>query len=387
MPAYREPAALLRSLRALPKGSGRALVILVLNRPDSDPDAAANAPLRDALGALPVLHGKGGDAPVRALADHADLLVLDLERSPGAIPASRGVGLARKYGCDLALQWMAAGVIEQPWIYGTDADAELPGDYFHRLADLRAPAAVFPFRHVPGADPRCFAATTLYEQRLHQYVHGLGEAGSPYAFHTIGSCIAVHADAYAKVRGMPRRAGAEDFYLLNKLAKLAPVASLDGAPVKLAARRSDRVPFGTGPAVAAIMDGGPLAQQPVFYDPRVFGALGAVLGCLSAWRRDAGAPTQALLRNAGIEAPLAAIVADTLAAMGLHGALAHCHRQSADEAQFARQFHQWFDGFRTLKFVQALSASALPRVSLSQLPTPAQPGFRGDWKSTPSGRA
>jgi hypothetical protein len=371
IPAYREPAQLVQSLQALPAGSGATLVILVLNRPDSDPDAAANTPLRDALAELSPAQDASMDAPLRALADHADILVLDLEQSLGAIPASRGVGLARKVGCDLALQWVTAGAIEQQWIYCTDADAELPDDYFHRLADLQAPAAVFPFRHVPGADARCFAATALYEQRLHQYVRGLAGAGSPYAFHTIGSCIAVQANAYAKVRGVPQRAGAEDFYLLNKLAKLAPIASLAGEPVRLTARRSDRVPFGTGPAVSAIMADGPLERQPVFYAPRVFDALRAVLDCVPSWWRRPGEATQTLLRETSMEPFLATTVDDTLTVMGILEALAHCRRQSRDAAQFARQFHQWFDGFRTLKFVQALTASVLPRVSLSQLHWPA----------------
>ena len=41
LPAYREPATLVQQLRLLPAGTGRTLVILVLNRPQSDPDAAA----------------------------------------------------------------------------------------------------------------------------------------------------------------------------------------------------------------------------------------------------------------------------------------------------------------------------------------------------------
>ena len=45
-------------------------------------------------------------------------------------------------------------------------------------------------------------------------------ARSPYAFHTIGSTMAVSANHYAKVRGFPKREAGEDFYLLNKLAKV-----------------------------------------------------------------------------------------------------------------------------------------------------------------------
>ncbi|MCB2070797.1 MAG: hypothetical protein KDF67_14865, partial [Ottowia sp.] len=38
VPAYREAARWLERLQALPQNAGNTLVILVLNRPDSDPD-------------------------------------------------------------------------------------------------------------------------------------------------------------------------------------------------------------------------------------------------------------------------------------------------------------------------------------------------------------
>ena len=82
-------------------------------------------------------------------------------------------------------------------------------------------------------DQFCNTATALYELRLHHYVLGLEYAGSPYAYHTLGSCLAVKADAYAQVRGFPKRAGAEDFYLLNKLAKLGAMPRLQGRCIRI----------------------------------------------------------------------------------------------------------------------------------------------------------
>ena len=60
------------------------------------------------------------------------------------------------------------------------------------------------------------------------YVAGLAMAGSRYAHHSLGSTIAVHAKTYAAVRGYPKRSAGEDFYLLNKICKLAPVERLAG---------------------------------------------------------------------------------------------------------------------------------------------------------------
>ncbi|MGB1139653.1 MAG: hypothetical protein ACPG1A_02070 [Halioglobus sp.] len=385
IPAYRESPELVRTLQTLPAAQGRTLVVLVVNRPDTDADTSVNDSLRDAIRALPPAADDAGQGLLFFLREDTDLLLLDLEAAIGAVPAALGVGLARKCGCDMALQWMVDGAIATPWIYCTDADATLPDDYFSRLEAVDAPAAVFPFVHVKAEDPACHEATLLYEQCLAHYVSGLALARSPYAFHTIGSCIAIQAEAYAQVRGFPQRAGAEDFYLLNKLAKLAPVVSLEGDPVRLAARVSNRVPFGTGPAVKAIMADGPLEEQPLFYAPGVFDALQAVLVSVPFWAAQSGDEPIKLSSERPLDTELTAEVVAVLEVMKLGDALAHCRRQSNDKEQFARQFHQWFDGFRTLKFIHALTARAMPKVSLSQLQGSSPVNER--WKSTPSGKA
>ena len=102
-------------------------------------------------------------------------------------------------------------------------------------------------------------------------------AGSPYAFHTIGSTMAVSAVHYAKVRGFPKREAGEDFYLLNKLAKVGSVLELDvgtdDGAIEIDSRRSDRVPFGTGAAVNKITGLADPVREFQFYDPEVFGLL------------------------------------------------------------------------------------------------------------------
>ncbi len=82
------------------------------------------------------------------------------------------------------------------------------------------------------------------------------------------------------MRGFPKREAGEDFYLLNKLAKVGTVLELaegpDNEAIRIESRRSDRVPFGTGAAVnriTALAD--PLGEFR-FYDPSVFELLKAV---------------------------------------------------------------------------------------------------------------
>lgn len=367
VPAYRESPGLLDRLDQAWRDADPVLVILLLNRPDSDPDEEANTPLRNALNRLPA--GGRGASGCRRLNRHTDIYCHDLERLAGPTPAPQGVGLARKTGCDIALDWIGSGAIASDWIGTTDADATLPPDYFSRLDAVsgEAVAAVFPFEHLPGPDPLCDRATALYELRLHHYVLGLEYAGSPYAHHSLGSCTAVRSGAYAAVRGFPRRAGGEDFYLLNKLRKLGPVARLAGEVIRLQSRASNRVPFGTGPAVSKIAADANPPGLPLFYHPACFEVLRAALNSIPEMRDSPISALPGLLRQQGLPPALAAAGSEALQAMGLEAALQHCRRHGRTGDQFRRQFHQWFDAFRSLKFIHAMRDAGWPDLALTQL--------------------
>jgi hypothetical protein len=373
LPAYRESPTLLNTLMHLPasarKADGRTLVILVLNRPDTDGEPQANMEIRGALeqGTLP--QTLRGTVPVYCLNPHTDLYLHDMDILHGPIPKALGVGLARKTGCDLALQWLAAGGISGQWLCSMDADATLPQDYFVQLqsAPKDTVACTFPFRHIPGADEACNTSTALYELRLHHYVLGLEYARSPYAYHALGSCLAVRSSAYAHVHGFPKRAGAEDFYLLNKLAKLGHIARRQGGCIELASRNSSRVPFGTGPAVAAIMAAEHANEEALFYHPQCFAALKALLGGLPVLAETPEQEIASLLMDGGLSDDLADKTQAALGKLGIVAALAHCQKQSRSSAHFQRHFHQWFDGFRTLKFIHALRDSAMPSLALREL--------------------
>lgn len=366
IPAYREAKTLLATLDSLPAGTGKTVVILVLNRPDSDPDTQANRVLRDALKAR---LAPSGTAPLFTVNIHTDVYLYDMETWHGPNPAHQGVGLARKAGCDLALRWMTAGFVDSDWICSTDADAILPDGYFGTLAKApaEAVAAVFPFRHVAGDDPVCNAATALYEMRIRYYLAGLQWAGSPYAHHSLGSCLAVKGTAYAMVHGFPKRAAGEDFYLLNKLAKLGPITPLQGDSVQLQSRHSSRVPFGTGPAVSAIANAVAPGESALFDHPVSFEALRALLAALPQLAQTPKRDITRLLVEQHLNTTVAAQAGAALQALGLQRSLHHCQRQARDEAQFRRQFNQWFDALRTLQFLHGMRDAGWPMQTLSQL--------------------
>jgi hypothetical protein len=270
------------------------------------------------------------------------------------------VGLARRIGCDIALALYVRGQLESPWLYNTDADATLPDHYFADVCPempANTAARIQPFWHVPSGELAVDQATALHELRLRYYVASLRAAGSPYAYHSIGSALVVKADGYATVRGFPKRRAGEDFYLLNKIAKVGGVWRDRGAPIELRSRLSLRTPHGTGAAAARMVDQAALSPE-VFYSPQCFELMGVWLRALSDFAEvpDAAACRTALVRGAGEHA---GVLLPALESMGAFAALADAATRVKAGPARLRRLHTWFDAFRSLKLVHALRARGL----------------------------
>ena len=363
IPAYREDSSLLHGLKSLASAQPGLLIVLVLNQPDSDTSSDANSELRNAITALPKLPEPSKQpkqsmltvGSLRTLQDSSHLLLIERQQP---LPAKEGVGLARKIGCDIALALQASGKLQSRWLHNTDADAVLDGSYFEAAEQQHHCVAItHPFVHVLPADPQIAQATHLYELRLHYYVLGLRYAGSPYDYYSLGSCISVDGPSYAAVRGFPKRAAGEDFYLLNKIAKLGTIAQPTTPIIEIRGRISDRVPFGTGPAVAELAKTDDPLQSTLFYHPDSFHALRQLLANLELLY---GGTELAALPG------LPASAVTVLQELGINRALQHCHKHSRNLAGWSRHFHQWFDGFRTLKFIHGMRAQGLADLNLQQ---------------------
>lgn len=378
VPALGEPIELLAGYRdAARRCPGRVLVVLVVNAsPATSPELRGdNARLLAELAAS--APGVERLAEGAMLIAHRDFDVAVVDRaSPGReLEPKQGVGLARKIGMDVALALVARGKVASPWLFSTDADAALPPGYFEApaaSATAGASAVLFPFRHV-GGDDAVTVATLRYEASLRYQVLGLAAAGSPYAYPSVGSAIAVDAAAYARVRGVPRREAGEDFYLLDKLAKIGPLARLPGEPVTIRARRSNRVPFGTGPSVSAILERDALLVP----SPEAFVALACVLRSLDAFaigRREQD------LESFGDTWPPArtAAVADFLTRLGWFAACREAARVVGG-GSLRRRLHTWFDALRTRRVLHALRDTGLEDVALevALAHAPFTPGAAG----------
>ncbi len=381
IPAYQEATGLLHTILQAPWFRPDVLLILVINQPEHAAETSAQHALHRAVQQSGTICWQANNlmliAPQRP-AKNACGHILLVDRFTHPLPDKQGVGLARKIGADLALALIEQTFIQVPWICSTDADAHLPADYFTVLATLPndAVAACYDFTHVApsehAADQAIAQATRTYEQALRYYNAGLHYAGSPYAHFSLGSLIACTAKAYAQVRGFPKRAAGEDFYLLNKLAKLGKIARAETC-IHLQARLSTRVPFGTGVSAAYIMQLNRAGTAFDYYHPQVFEALRSVLlHCQQLWAQ------RAVIDQWFNALPPAS--AQALRELGLAEAVYKWRRQSRNtpepaprslqtqkaKQQFERQFVSWFDGLKTLRFIHLLRANAYPNLPLSQ---------------------
>jgi hypothetical protein len=362
-----EPEFLDGYVAATQTSRGRTLCIVVVNGAEDAEEHvhAANEALFGALlgklkRARPVGDGTGahlGTYPGGTL----DVLLVDRASAGRRVPRKEGVGLARKVGTDVALALHAGGRLRSRFVFGTDADAVLPEAHFDVAPDIEerteVAAIVFPFWHDAAPDAAVTRATAVYELSLRYYVLGLDFARSPYAYPTLGSATAVSAEAYAAVRGYPKREAAEDFYLLNKIAKVGTVARPPGLAVRLRSRTSDRTPFGTGRRVADAIGGDPFD----FYSPRCFSILGDFLVLLGAFAEHGD--VSRLYSDVGAlgEGEAHAIVS-VLDELDARSALDAAAREAKTADARRRRVHTWFDAFRTLKVVHALRDRVAPNL-------------------------
>jgi len=236
----------------------QTLLILVVNRPDNHAANARNIALMQQLQRQLHLIWQRQNLYLLTNPNGCDLLLADREQRP--IPAKYGVGMARKIGCDLALKCMQQGRIKQHLIYNSDMDVSFPKNYLKtvQVQSNQVAAYLYPFIHTTHSDPKVNRAMQSYHDFLMDYQQQLQQLNSPYAWVALGSTLIVKADAYAAVRGFPKRSAGEDFYMLNKLTKIGEIQQLDSQPINIATRLSTRVPFGTGTRLQSILEGNTL---------------------------------------------------------------------------------------------------------------------------------
>ncbi len=251
-----------------------------------------------------------------------------------------GVGEARKIGFDSFLATLSPEEAERAILYSLDADSLVEPEYFRRIeaafgAHPTWGGVTVGFRHQSGGTAALEQAIRCYEKHILDYASGLAAIGSPYAYWAIGSCFAVRGGAYVRAGGMRRRTAGEDFYFLQALAKTAKIGCVSDVLVHPSARCSQRVPFGTGPALTALEAGGALPEFPAerFELLRKFFAELGHLGEVDFGDRLAP-EIREFLREHGFFTSWPRVVAET-------------RPESLRSA-----FHRWFDALKTQQFLR-----------------------------------
>ena len=344
-------SATLSSLAANPPDVLRDFLVLVVvnHRPD--------APLSDKADNLATLRLLSAGDP--QLSRHK-LAWVDAASAGLEMPVKGGgVGLARRIGLDLALSRLDGldGLDNDPLLVCLDADTLVQPDYLPALVrhfrQSACGAAVIPFCHQHGPTAESDRIITRYELFLRGYVLGLSLAGSPYAFHSVGSAMACRASAYVKIGGMNSRSAGEDFYFLQQLARTVGVEQLAGTVVYPSPRSSHRVPFGTGRSVSRMLANG--EREQLFYHPACFRVLGAWLA-LVADQPDADGPF--LRERAGEISPC---LGEFLDLNRFEEIWRKLRRNNPGQNALLKAFHGWFDGLKTMKLIHHLSAEPFPR--------------------------
>ena len=356
IPAYKEPA-LLRSLESLyhcRRPSRLTEVIVVINHSEHAPFEAKQLNeqcLREVQSWMDV---------------HRDnklhFYAIYQPDVPGKIA---GVGYARKTGMDEAVYRFLQSGTDDGVIVGFDADATCDDSYLEEIE-----RTFFGGKAVNGAsvyfehplegdeyDARVYDGIALYELHLRYLNWALRYAGFPYAYHTVGSSFAVRASAYVKQGGMNRRQAGEDFHFLQKIIPMGNYVEINTTRVIPSPRPSDRVPFGTGAGIRKWIDE---EQEALYtYPLEPFDDLKQLFSLVPSLYKASPTDISRLcfpkIQNPKPETrnpnPLDAPMQDYLLQNNYLEHIAQANANSASPEAFTKRFFGWFDGLKTVKYL------------------------------------
>lgn len=288
---------------------------------------------------------------------------IDASSEGSEIPQNTGgVGMARKIGMDTALRLLKKNSNSTNMILSLDADTLVQNNYLSVIRNHFTQAvktAIVAYEHQMPADPLQQAAICCYEIFLRYWILGLRYAQSPWAFHSIGSTISVTTEAYLAVRGMNKLDAGEDFYFLNKLAKIGRIDYVKKTCVYPSARSSFRVPFGTGKRIQKFLSG-KYEEEYLLYDPRIFSILAEWLKLMH--NRNIRNENEILIEAEMIHPKLKAFLNESKFPRFLSRIL----RGVKDEKTLTRHLNDWFDAFRTLKLINYFSREVYPQINMFQ---------------------
>ncbi|MFT6997804.1 MAG: hypothetical protein ACJAQ4_001560 [Cryomorphaceae bacterium] len=279
-----------------------------------------------------------------------------------------GVGFARKIGMDEAVRRFQLAGKEDGIIACFDADSSCRSDYLTELHKHfekcpETPGCSIRYEHPTFGsefEPKTYLAVTYYELHLRYYNQAMKATGVPYAFHTVGSSMAVRSSAYQKQGGMNRRKAGEDFYFLHKIIELGNFTELNSTIIYPSPRPSDRVPFGTGKAINSFLKSPNTGYYT--YNLQAFKYLSEFFKSIPEFYI-----TKPELVTLGGQVPY--VLIDFLSSYFFDDRILEISKNSKGLSSFEKRFYRWFNAFMVLKFVHFVRDNAHPnmRVELAAL--------------------
>lgn len=271
-----------------------------------------------------------------------------------------GVGLARKIGFDLALKIFDYSNPFKKILISLDADCTVDKNYLTSIVNAfngnDLSAGVINYQHNIKTAGANTPAIVCYEIFLRYYVLGLTYTNSPFALNTIGSTIACDHIAYIKTGGMNKRKAAEDFYFIQKLAKLYPVHTLYSTTVYPSARNSVRTPFGTAKRIDSFSEN--MNKYYLLYDPKSFEVLKKWLDLFNS---GLSVNPDELMRQAE---KINIHLAEYLREKDFHSQWKSILENCKSESQLSYQKNNWFDAFKTLKLIHHLRDHSFSQINM-----------------------
>jgi hypothetical protein len=271
-----------------------------------------------------------------------------------------GVGLARKLGCDSALGLFNYNSKVKKLLIWLDADCTVAENYLSEIISTfnnsNLEAAYVNFKHRFDESEKEKNAIICYEIFLRYYVMGLMYAGSPYAYHSIGSTIVCTVEVYTKIGGMNKKKAGEDFYFMEKISKITDIGKIINTTVYPSSRGSWRVPFGTGQRVNRFIE--EKQNEYLLYNPSSFTLLKK---WIQLFNSEESSNPELLLEKAGnIDSALIVFLREQKFLENWKRIL----KNSKNSKQLNFQKKNWFDSFKTMKLIHYLRDNGHPLINM-----------------------
>ena len=247
-----------------------------------------------------------------------------------------GVGMARKTVMDA----IAAYALPHDIILSMDADTVFGEEYLASVLEVfkenpDALALANPYYHPLVEDETINRAMLRYEIYMRYYALNMRLTGTPFCFSPLGSAMAARVSAYKKINGLTPKKSGEDFYFLQKMVKAGRLLMYNKEIVYPGNRLSDRVFFGTGPAMIKGLSGEWYAYP--LFNPYCFNMVKQTIELFPRiFNEDVNTPMDEFIRSQ----------------FGEEKIFAPLRKNHKDLQRFIRACHEKIDGLRILQFLK-----------------------------------